>query len=991
MIVAAAATAGCPSKATDQRRALSSQPPIFCIEVTDLKSPDRLQPADYRAFVAALKATGFRGEASVASSDRVVLATDNSIYQLLPDAVAWPLDEDDLVRIARLIEEPRFHDIVLRPRGGGTGTNGQSLGNGLMVDCSRHMTAILEINAEEGWVRVQPGVIKDQLNAALKPLGLFFAPELSTSSRATLGGMISTDACGQGSCVYGKTSNHVLNLRAVLVGGEVLETRRAALDPTVGGRSGEILACLDDISSSQADLITARFPKLNRSLTGYDLAHIREGETIDPVAVLCGSEGTLGLIAQARLRVLPIPKAASLILIFYSDFQSALRDAREIAVLGATSVETIDSRVLGLAREEPTFSAVAHLFPQAIAQGVNIVEFTDDDPKALEARVATLLAQLAALPARLVMTVARGREVELVWGLRKTAVGLLGRAGGEKRPIPFVEDCAVPPENLEPFIAGFRAILDHEGLDYGMFGHVDAGVLHVRPAIDLTDPAQEPLIRRITEAVVALAATHGGLLWGEHGKGVRSEFVPEVFGPLYPSLQRIKAAFDPRNQMNPGKIATPDNSPLWKIDEVAMRGQNDRTVPDDLRKVYTSAFGCNGNGACFNRTLDDVMCPSYKVTGDRRHSPKGRAGLVREWLRQGGPDGHADPQFEIEVKEAIEGCLSCGACTSQCPVRVDIPSIRAQFLDGFYRRHRRSLRDIALAHLEGLLPLAAKFRWGFNMMTDGPGTALMAAIGLTALPRMPRQARGLRWLKPSDIGNLDPKLDVVLIPDAFTQFFEPQIVADLEAVLARLQKRLWIAPYRPSGKARKVLGRLAGFARQARRQTESLRVIAATGVPLMGLEPPVTLSYRHDYPDDMPAVALPQDMLAPLIAALPEQASDISVRLLPHCSERVLGAAATAEWQIIFARLGIKLDTPATGCCGMAGMWGHEAVNREKSTSIFAHSWQAATGPGADVILATGFSCRCQTRHLTGANLQHPVSLLRRLLDMPIAIEGLKK
>jgi Fe-S oxidoreductase len=578
--------------------------------------------------------------------------------------------------------------------------------------------------------------------------------------------------------------------------------------------------------------------------------------------------------------------------------------------------------------------------------------------------------------------------VELVWGLRKTAVGLLGRSGGDKRPLPFVEDCAVPPENLEPFIAGFRAILDREGLDYGMFGHVDAGVLHVRPAIDLTDPTQEPLIRRITEAVVALAATHGGLLWGEHGKGVRSEFVPEVFGPLYPSLQRIKAAFDPRNQMNPGKIATPDNSPLWKIDEVALRGQNDRTVPVEQRKAYPSAFGCNGNGACFNRTLDDVMCPSYKVTGDRRHSPKGRAGLVREWLRQGGPDGRADPQFEIEVKQAIDGCLSCGACTSQCPVRVDVPSIRAQFLDSFYRRHRRSLRDMALAHLEGLLPLAAKFRWGFNLMSDGPGAALMSAIGLTALPRMPRQQRGLRWLKQSDIDKLDPKIDVVLVPDAFTQFFEPQIVADLEAVLARLNKRLWIAAYRPSGKARKVLGRLAGFADQARRQTESLRAIAATGVPLMGLEPPVTLSYRHDYPQDMPAVALPQHMLAPLIAALPAQP-------LRHRRAASAPLQRTRAWRCRnggveghFARLGIALDTPATGCCGMAGMWGHETANREKSEAIFTHSWQAATGPGADVILATGFSCRCQTRHIAGTDLQHPVSLLRQLLEIPVAIEA---
>ncbi len=318
-------------------------------------------------------------------------------------------------------------------------------------------------------------------------------------------------------------------------------------------------------------------------------------------------------------------------------------------------------------------------------------------------------------------------------------------------------------------------------------------------------------------------------------------------------------------------------------------------------------------------------------------------------------------------------------------MRVDVPSIRALFLDSYHRRHRRSLRDTLLANLEGLLPLAARLRWGFNLMTSGPGAALMSTIGLTALPHMPRQAKGLRWLKHSDIGRLDPDRDVVLVPDAFTQFFEPQIVTDLDAVLSRLQKRLWIAPYRPSGKARKVLGRLAGFAAEAERQMAGLTAIAATGVPLMGIEPPVTLSYRSDYPKEMPVIALPQQVLAPLIAehfaGAAAQPSDLSVRLLPHCSERVLGQLVTAQWRAVFDRLGITLDTPATGCCGMAGIWGHETKNREKSDRIFAQSWQAATAAGPDAILATGFSCRCQTRHLTGTDLMHPISFLRQVLE----------
>lgn len=950
--------------------------------------------ADYAGFARALVADGFTGEVTLASSSRLVQATDNSIYQVMPDAVAFPRDADDLTRIAALLDDPRFYDVVVRPRGGGTGTNGQSLGDGLVVDCSRYMTAILDIDPEARRVRVQPGVIKDQLNAALKPYGLFFAPELSTSSRATLGGMISTDACGQGSCVYGKTSDHVASLRAALIGGEMLQTCRAPYQAGAG-RCNDVHQVLDEISRQDADLIAARFPKLNRALTGYDLAHIREGDTIDPVAVLCGSEGTLALIAEATLNVLPIPAAAGLLLVFYPDFQGALRDARHMAGLGATSVETIDSRVLGLARGEPSYSKVAHLFPFDGAEGVNIVEFTGDDPKQLAAQVATLAETLRGTPNRQGVTIASGTEVGLIWGLRKAAVGLLGRADGAKRPLPFVEDCAVPPEALEPFILEFRAILDREGLDYGMFGHVDAGVLHVRPAVDLSDPTQEPVIRRVTEQVAALARSHGGLLWGEHGKGVRSEFVPEVFGPLYPALQRIKAAFDPRNQMNPGKIATPDDGALWKIDGVALRGQADRQVPDDLRATYAPAFGCNGNGACFNRALDDVMCPSYKVTGDRRQSPKGRAMLVREWLRQGGQEGRADKQFEAEVKQAMDGCLSCGACASQCPIRVDVPSFRTLFLSSYYQRHRRPLRDHALAWLEAGLPWAARMRPLFNLMGQGPGRRIMAWAGLTALPYMPVRVSAGRRLRPRDLEALHPSRDVVLVPDAFTQFFEPDIIADLDAVLTQLNRRLWIAPYHPSGKARKVLGRLTGFKSEVMRQAACLREIAKTDVPLVGLEPAVTLAYGTDYPDDLPAVALVQDVLAPLILdQIPPQSKGPAgrkLRLLPHCSERVQGAKTTENWRVIFDQLGASLDMPPTGCCGMAGTWGHEVKNRDASRLIFAQSWKGATADEAFEIMATGFSCRCQTRELMGTRLAHPLSSLRNLLETLTAQEAIKK
>ena len=535
--------------------------------VSDMRAPAPL----HDELTAELRLRGFEGDLAPAYGDRIVSATDNSIYQLLPQLVVFPRSVDDLVRLARVAAEPRFKDIVFAPRGGGTGTNGQSLTEGLVVDVSRHMNRILEINPDERWVRVQAGVVKDQLNAALAEHGLFFPPELSTSNRATIGGMISTDASGQGSCLYGKTRDHVLELTTVLLDGTVwtsrpLEEQELRQVQRRTDLVGAVHRLVDAIQREQADLIAAHFPKLNRCLTGYDLAHIRDDRgRFNLNSILCGSEGTLALIAEAKLNVVPIPKHSALVNVRYGSFDAALRDAQELIRFGAASIETVDSKVLSLAQDDVVWDSVRQYFPEDDGQramGVNLVEFvgnTELDVETPVHRITEALESADPSRGRRGFSVARGEtEVNAIWNMRKKSVGLLGNMQGDKRPIPFVEDTAVPPEHLADYIAEFRALLDARGLVYGMFGHVDAGVLHVRPAIDMKDPAQEPLIREITEEVVRLTKKYGGLLWGEHGKGVRSEFSPRFFGPLYPILQSIKVAFDPRNQLNPGKIAAPE-------------------------------------------------------------------------------------------------------------------------------------------------------------------------------------------------------------------------------------------------------------------------------------------------------------------------------------------------------------------------------------------------------------------------------------------------
>jgi len=1003
----------------------------------------------YLSFIESLKQQGFRGDLNPDYANRVVLATDNSIYQLLPQGVLYPRNTEDLQRIARLAQEPRFHRIVLSARGGGTGTNGQSLTDGLVVDISRHMNKILEINAEERWVRVQTGVVKDQLNAALKPYGLFFAPELSTSNRATIGGMINTDASGQGSCLYGKTRDHVLELSSVLLDGSLLQSAALSAAQLAAAQqqpdlSGQLHRLTDQIYRDNLAAIEAGFPKLNRCLTGYDLAHIYDQQQrFNLNALLCGSEGTLAFIAEAKLNVLPIPKYAALVNLKYASFDTALRDAQDLMQAGPTSIETVDSKVLNLAMQDIVWDTVRDYFPDdgRAVLGINLVEYTADDEQELLSKVALLTAQLDQQQGQddksFGYTVAYGAsEINKIWTMRKKSVGLLGNAQGEKRPIPFVEDTAVPPENLADYIAEFRALLDQHGMEYGMFGHVDAGVLHVRPAIDMKDPQQEGAIRTITDGVVALTKKYNGLLWGEHGKGVRSEYAPEFFGPqLYACLQQLKAAFDPRNQLNPGKICTPADAgaELLKIDGVPTRGQQDRQIPAPVRQHFSEAMYCNGNGACYNYDPNDAMCPSWKGTRERIHSPKGRASLVREWLRLLSQKGsnpaseshklrqrlpllsllsrtrnslkkrRGEYDFSHEVMAAMEGCLACKSCVSQCPIKVNVPEFRAQFMELYYGRYLRPLRHYLIAGLEFMLPLLAKFPTPYNWALDNSlGKHLFRhGIGMVDSPAICThslakglQQRGISWADSARLRALsasEKQRTLVVVQDAFTSYFESQLVLDCCDLLQQLGFRVLVAPYAANGKPLHVHGFLKQFESTARRNAEQLKRLADSGVALVGIDPSMTLTYRQEYakvlPDmELPDVQLLQEWLAaqaPHLESLGLELADGDFRLLSHCTERTNAAASIGQWQQVFKSLGQTLSHQNTGCCGMAGTYGHEAANLETSAKIYRMSWGEviANEANSERLLATGYSCRSQVKRMDQKQLPHPAQALLRQLQ----------
>lgn len=1039
--------------------------------ISRLPVNDTLTGVDAR-FLAALRASGFEGDIDDSQALRTVLATDNSIYRRYPKAALFPRNAQDVRRIAALLGQAAFREVVVAPRGGGTGTNGQSLTEGIVVDLSRHMNRILEIDPRARTVRVEAGVVKDQLNAALEPHGLFFAPELSTSNRATIGGMISTDASGQGSCTYGKTRDHVLALDTVLIGGMLLSSAPASeaeLDDLCGRDDaiGRVYATARQIGEQEADLIRERFPALNRCLTGYDLAHLRDDAgRFDLNSVLCGSEGTLGFVVEATLNVLPIPAHAVLVNVRYRSFMDALRDARALMAHRPLSIETVDSTVLALAKKDIVWRNVAEYFPdeegcgdeaEAEAGGINLVEFSGADAQAVRARVAEFVDHLRTdmTVRRVAVTLADGEAaINRVYAMRKRAVGLLGNASGASRPQPFVEDTAVPPEHLADYIAEFRALLDGLGLRYGMFGHVDAGVLHVRPALDMRDPKQAALIRPISDAVAALTMKYGGLLWGEHGKGVRSEYVPEYFGPLYPALQRLKAAFDPHNQLNPGKIATPAGSgaSLLRIDAVPTSGEADRRIDERVWQRNGDAVHCNGNGACYNFDPDDAMCPSWKATRQRVHSPKGRASLMREWLRLQGQAGadltaesapaalpiriahswrkhRGERDFSHEVYDAMAGCLACKSCAGQCPVKVNVPEFRSRFLAHYHSRYARSPRDYLIGSLEYSVPYIAALPGGralYNaLMRARPiKAALRRAAGIVDSPLLDSGASWgdalNRWaVEPATaerlarLGDAQRERSVIVVQDAFTRYFETRVAVAFIELAARLGYRVFVAAYKPNGKPLHVQGFTRAFGRAAANNAVRLSHLARFGVPLVGIDPAMTLVYRQEYrkvdgAGECPRVLLPQEWLVDALDALDARLSArreadaaLRFRMLPHCTERTNEPASAALWRDVFARAGLSLIMPASGCCGMSGTYGHELRNVETSKAIFEQSWArhvdgwVSSGrdgaASADVapaeLLATGYSCRCQVARLRGRRLRHPIEALVEVYRMDIGNE----
>ncbi|OQP83988.1 FAD-binding oxidoreductase [Rhizobium rhizosphaerae] len=926
----------------------------------------------------ALAAAGFRGDVSGDPALLAAMSTDNSVYAIRPDLVVAPRDGADVACLLRVLGEAHYVSLPVTARGGGTGTNGQSLNVGVIVDFQKHMNRLLAVNAEEQWAEVEPGIVLEELNGKLAAHGLFFAPNTSTASRCTVGGMVGTDASGKGSRIYGKTSDNVLGLDLVTEGGLLIDS--FATPPAEAAR---LLAAARVACAKGRDALLARVPDLSRRFTGYDLGRaLEDPDRFDWWRLAIGAEGTLGLVTRIRVKLHRKPRLKRLVVIGFESFEAALNAGTPLLAHEPLAIEIMDEWVQALAEKAGVLGALPMALRARDGQPVSysFVEFVGDDETALSESVARLAEAGLRLPGAIAVHVARDEaEIAALWQVRAAAVGLLGKVKGNRRPVAFVEDCVVPVENLAAFVRDFTALITEHGLAYGIYGHVDVGCLHVRPALDLGEAADRATLQAISDEVFALTRKHGGIFWGEHGKGVRGAYLAEFVGPeAYGAFQAIKQAFDPKARFNPGKLVA-HAAPLMGISSTPMRAPR-----IDAADPLAPAFSCNGNAQCLSYPRAGTMCPSFKATRDLTHSPKGRAEALRAW-HQAKTSNQLTAELEDSVLSALDGCLGCKACATGCPVQVDIPEMKSHFLDDIHRRRGRKAGDWAALLMESHAALLDRLRAIVAPIANALMPLASRLTGLADLPAFARKgiaAGPYPQLPARDIaGRGFDAATVFLFQDPFTALFDPEASLAIAGGLAALGYQPVFVALVTGGKAAHGLGDRARFLRHARALTEAIDQVAKAGRPMIGLDPAFVAMLRQDYAKAglTPApVLLVQEFLADEIArgaSFPRPAKiDWPTTFLPHCNE---DAKAVAAWKTVLAALGAPTKVVAAGCCGMAGLFGHRARSLEVSRAVFDLAWKDAVAGETDVA-ASGFSCRCQLERFSAARAEHPLAALAR-------------
>ena len=955
--------------------------------------------------LAARLAREIEGEVRFDAFTRGRYSTDASIYQMEPIGVVVPRTEQDLRVAVQIAAE---EGIPVLPRGGGTSQCGQTVNTALVLDCTKHLNAITDYDAETNEVTVQPGLVLDHLNGWLKSKGRLFPVDVSTASRATLGGMTANNSCGGRSIHYGIMVDNVQAIDAILMDGT--EARFAHVPGNLGemtqnGRYRELVQKVRAIAEREAAEIDARIPKLMRRVGGYNL------NTIDPAghnmaSLLVGSEGTLALSRQIRLKTHAIPKHRVMAVCHFPTFRDAMANTRHLVTLKPYAVELIDRTMIDLARDIPMFRAIVDQFVQGEPQALLVVEFAGEARDPLLARLNDLETMMADLgfPDAVVRAEDPAFQARIT-EVRQSGLNIMMSMKDEAKPVSFIEDCAVPLEDLADYTDRLTAVFEKHGTNGTWYAHASVGCLHVRPVLNLKKGTDVNKMREIAEEAFAMVREYKGSHSGEHGDGiVRSEFHRQMFGDrVVDAFSEIKRAFDPKGLMNPGRIVDPP-----KMDDPSLfRFKPDYAPVNPETKFDWAAWGglsgavemCNNNGACRKRD-PGVMCPSFRATGDEQHLVRGRANTLRLALSgQLGPEALTSP----EMKAALDLCVGCKGCKLECPTGVDMAKMKTEVLGQYVARHGLSLKDKLIAHMPRYAEAAGRFHFLANLRDVIPGAAWLSEklLGFARGRTLPHWAA--EPFRASDVPEPQKNAvgEVVLFADTFNSYFEPE---NLRAALRVLQAAGYgvhvLGPEANRGRhlccGRTYLasGLIEEAKSEMRRVADAVRPFAERGVPIVGLEPSCLFTLIDELPSLLPeeAGAIPaQAMLFESFLAREAQAGRLTALKLKPIAEKALihghcHQKAFAKMGDVTAALELipKLDVSVieSSCCGMAGAFGYEAEHHEISMKMAELSLlPAVRAADPDTLLvADGTSCRHQIHDGSGRTAEHVAVVLARAL-----------
>jgi FAD/FMN-containing dehydrogenase/Fe-S oxidoreductase len=932
------------------------------------------------------------GEVRFDPISRALYSTDASVYQIQPLGVVIPKHRQDILQTMAACAR---HRVSVTMRGGGTSQAGQAIGEGVQIDISKYCNRLLEINAPERWARVEPGIVLDELNAQLAPLGLRFAPDISTASRATLGGMIANNSAGARSVLYGKTIDHVLELTVALSDASVVEFREISRNAIPTGDTLEA-ACYRTVlglAEQHSDEIDRRYPRVLRRVGGYNLDEFTDSSRpVNLAKMMVGSEGTLGVVLEAKVKLVPLPKAKAVMVIAFADLLESLAASPVILGHNPSAVEVMDKHILDNTRQNAALDRIRNTFIAGDPAATLCVEFYADRKEDLPPRLEALERDLRA----------RGlgyhyhhetdpAQQARVWSLREAALGLSMAMKEDAKSISFVEDTAVAPERLSEFIGRFLEVIRAHGTTAGIYAHASVGCLHVRPVVNMKTEEGVAKFQSIASEVAALVLEYGGALSGEHGDGlVRSPFMRQMFGnTLYEAFREIKRTFDPNGLLNPGKIV--DAPPITQN----LRFGPGYQTPNPRSWFDYSEYGglggavemCSGVGAC-RKKLAGTMCPSYMATREESASTRGRANVLRLAMTgRLGESGLGDDG----VYEVLDLCLECRACKAECPVGVDMARFKSEFLADYWSRHGTPLRARALGNIHKLSKWGSLFAPVANWMSANGvvrwGNEKFLGLDRRRVPPAWKSETFEQWVlgRTGQASRLPNQ--VTLFNDTFLNHYHPEVGRAALAVLER--GGCGVNVVRPGCCARPLIsqGLLAEAREELGQLVEGLYPIAQRGEKILFCEPSCLSSVKEDAPSLLRGELQQKARVVAGVCQsfeeftggldLPLRAGPSKILLHGHCHQKSMGLLAPT--MALLSRIpGAALVDLDAGCCGMAGSFGYAREHYDVSAAIAGRKLLPAVKglKAGEVLVAPGTSCRHQVAELAGVKAMHPAELV---------------